>query len=94
MGILNQRHHGSESVLACHIPCFKIIIDIFQVHRVLPEWLDKPTVITDDLQNKRTSFDEVKSLDPNLKKKLHENGIKDFFPGYYILFLSVFIRNR
>ena len=61
-----------------------------QVHRVLPEWLEKPTVITDDLRHKRIPFDDVPGVDGKLLERLRENGIKDYFPGLSHILVHVF----
>lgn len=54
---------------------------IFQVRRVLPDWLAQPSVITSDLREKRVEISDVQGFDDHIIGKLKENDISYFFPG-------------
>ncbi len=52
-----------------------------QVHRVLPEWLAQPSVITADIRKSRADLSSIQGLDDDLINNLKQNGITHFFPG-------------
>ena len=51
------------------------------MHRVLPEWLAQPSVISEDIRNKRVELTDVEGLDEKILVALKKNGISYFFPG-------------
>ena len=55
-----------------------------QVQRVLPNWLAKPTVISDDIRFSKAALGNVGVLDQDLIRLLRENGITHLFPGSYL----------
>ncbi|KAK7481852.1 hypothetical protein BaRGS_00026878 [Batillaria attramentaria] len=57
------------------------------VKRVLPDWLAHPSIIQADLKRRKCAAPgdqegdpDMKILDEELQKRLHENGIHSFFP--------------
>ena len=52
-----------------------------KVYRVLPEWLEHPSVISEDIRKKRVELTDVEGFDNDMVDRLKENGISYFFPG-------------
>ena len=52
-----------------------------QVHRVLPDWLAKPSVVAGDIRSDKVPLSEVTYLDEELLQQLRDNGITHLFPG-------------
>ena len=57
--------------------------------RVLPDWLAHPSVVTDDIRNRKKALDEVSGLDDEMKEKLRENGIHSLFPGKIFSYYTI-----
>lgn len=60
---------------------FAVFFSDFQVKRVLPEWLAKPTIISVDLKHLEVPIDGIPELDSAFVKKLRNKGCTHFFPG-------------
>lgn len=58
-------------------------LHISQVHRVLPEWLAKPTRISGDVEHQSVSLSVIPGLDERILAALAEMEISSFFPGRY-----------
>jgi len=54
-----------------------------KIHRVLPNWLAKPSVISCDLSTNKLPVKEMKGLDRFITDALKKNKIQNFFPGFY-----------
>lgn len=54
-----------------------------KIHRVLPNWLAKPSVISCDLSTNILPVKDMKGLDRFITDALKKNKIKNFFPGFY-----------
>ena len=48
---------------------------------MLPEWLAQPSVISEDIRNKRVELTDLEGLDEEILGALKKNGISYFFPG-------------
>jgi len=63
-----------------------------RTHRVLPNWLAKPSVISCDLKGEKMPIGkEVAGLDKFLVEALRRNKVKNLFPGNLIIIIYVFI---
>lgn len=51
-----------------------------KAHRVLPQWLLNPTVISANLKDLSVKVSKMKQLDKSLRNKLKANGIHTLFP--------------
>lgn len=52
-----------------------------KIHRVLPIWLAKPSIISCDLKNNKIPISELKGLEKFLVDALKRNKINHLFPG-------------
>ena len=52
-----------------------------QVHRVLPNWLAKPTVVAGDIRTEKVPLSGINYLDEAILQQLRDNGITHLFPG-------------
>ena len=60
-----------------------------KVYRVLPEWLEHPSVISEDIRKKRVELTDIEGLDDDVIDRLKENGISYFFPGKATIFFCL-----
>ncbi len=60
-----------------------------QVHRVLPQWLAAPSLVSGDIRGEQEEFSDVPGLNATLLSTLRENGISKFFPGQSRVYIGL-----
>ncbi|KAI0213479.1 ATP-dependent RNA helicase DDX51 [Lamellibrachia satsuma] len=75
----------TEGQVHTEVGGFTVIGDVEQksvqkVHRVLPNWLAKPTVVAGDIRTEKVPLSGINYLDEAILQQLRDNGISHLFP--------------